>query len=81
MMTLIRLLPFMIGEFVEMDNSHWNCLLQLWDICSIVCAFEVTDSDAIHLAWLIEAYLEEFFDVPMTPKLHYLVHLPKQISL
>ena len=74
----------MIGSFVETDNDHWHCFLQLWDICSIVCAFEVTDSDAIHLAWLVEAYLEELstlYRITMTPKLHYLLHLPKQISL
>ena len=48
----------------------------------MVWAFEVTTGDAAHLAWLVEAYLEEFFtlyDVPMTPRLHYLVHLPQQI--
>ena len=82
MMTLVTLLPFMVGNYVERSDSHWECFLQLWDICSIVCAFEVTDGDAIQLAWLMETYLEEFFtlyDVTMTPKLHYLVHLPQQI--
>jgi len=48
--------------------------------CVFFCLMPFT-----YLAWLIEAYLEEFFfvlyDVSMTPKLHYLVHLPKQISL
>ena len=43
------------------------------------CSFGIS---AAHLAWLVEAYLEEFFilyDVAMTPKQHYLVHLPQQI--
>jgi len=74
----------MIGNFVETDDNHWQSFLQLWDICSIVLVFEVTDGDAIHLAWLVEAYLEElslFYDKTMTPKLHYLLHLPKQMSL
>ena len=79
MMTLIRLLPFMVGNYVERNDNHWECFLQLWDICSMVCAFEVTAGDAAHLAWLVQAYLEEFYDVPMTPKLHYLVRLPQQI--
>ena len=77
MMTLIRLLPFMIGNYVERNDKHWECFLQLCDICSMVC--EVTTSDATHL---VEAYLEEFFilyNVLMTLKLHYLVHLPQQI--
>ena len=72
MMTLIRLLPFMIGNYVERNDNHWECFLQLWDICSMVCAFEVRAGDAAHLAWLVQAYLEEFFilyDVPMTQQI------------
>ena len=42
MMTLIRLLPLMVGNYVERNDKHWECFLQLWDICSMVCAFEVT---------------------------------------
>ena len=78
-MTLIRILPFMIGSYVERDDNHWECLLILWDICCIVSAFEVT---AAHLAWLIEIYLESFtslYEDPITPKFHYLVHLPQQM--
>ena len=81
MMTLIRLLPFMVGNYVERNDSHWECFLQLWGIYSMVCAFEVTTGDAAHLAWLVEANLEEFFmlyDVPMTPS-YIIVQLPQQI--
>ena len=68
-MTLIRILPFMIGSYVERDDNHWECLLILWDICCIVSAFEVTEDDAAHLAWLIEIYLESFTSL----------HLPQQM--
>ena len=81
-MTLIRILPFMIGSHVEVDDDHWECLLVLWDICSIVSAFEVTEDDVTHLAWLIEIYLESFtslYEESAPPKFHYLVHLPQQI--
>ena len=81
-MTLIRILPFMIGSYVERNDDHWECLLVLWDVCSIVSAFEVTEDDATHLAWLIEIYLESFtslYEESLTPKFHYLVHLPQQI--
>lgn len=82
MMTLVRLLPFIIGKYVETDNDHWECFLALWDICSIASAFEVTEDDATHLAWLVEVYLESFtslYGESITPKMHYLVHLPQQI--
>ena len=72
MMTLIRLLPLMIGNYAEKDDSHWECFLQLWDICSMVCAYEVTAIDPAHVAWLVEAYLEEFLS-------NDLIHLPQQI--
>ena len=72
----------MIGEFVGKEDSHWLCFLLLWDICSVASAFEVTEADAVHLAWLVEVYLEAFtslYGTSVTPKMHYLVHLPQQI--
>ena len=47
MMTLIRLLPLMVGNYVERNDKHWECFLQLWDICNMVCAFEVTTGDGL----------------------------------
>ena len=82
MMTLVRRLPLFIGDLVDHDDDHWECFLLLWDICSVVCSFEVTIDDATHLGWLIETYLEAFtslYGTSVTPKMHYLVHLPKQI--
>lgn len=83
-MTLIRLLPFMIGSFIDDDDEHWQCFLLLWDICSLTTAFTVSKSDAKYLAWLVEMYLKTFkeqYDVTITPKLHYLVHLPQQMLM
>ena len=82
MMTLVRLLPFVIGEFVEGDDEHWSCFLLLWDICCLSTAFEVTKADATQLTWLIEVYLESFtslYAVSVIPKMHFLIHLPEQI--
>ena len=82
MMTLIRLLPFMIGGFVDEDD-HWNCFLLLWDISTMACAYSVTENDALQLAWVVEMYLESYKDLygdsTITPKMHHLVHLPEQI--
>ena len=85
MMTLIRLLPLMIGDKIDKEDEHWECFLLLWDICSYTCRFEVTQEDSIHLAWIVQTYLEAFLDLygekSITPKLHHLVHLPEQIQL
>lgn len=83
-MTLVRHLPLFIGDLVDRDDDHWECFLLLWDICSVVCSFELTTDDVTHLGWLIETYLEAFtslYGASVTPKMHYLVHLPKQILM
>ena len=49
MMTLVRHLPLFIGDLVDRDDDHWECFLLLWDICSVVCSFELTTDDATHL--------------------------------
>ena len=51
-MTLMRLLPFMIGSLIDDCDEYWHCFLLLWDICSLTSAFAVTKSDARYLAWL-----------------------------
>ena len=73
----------MVGKFVEEDDEHWNTFLLLWDICSIALKFEVTASDTVKLAWMVETYLEAFVSLygatQLTPKMPHLVHLPQQI--
>ena len=85
MMNLVRLLPFLIGKFVGYDD-HWECFLVLLSICDMVCSFEVHPDDPAKLAWLVQMYLETFsalysVEFPITPKMHYLLHLPKQMTL
>jgi hypothetical protein len=86
MMTLIRLFPFLIGDYVEDDDDHWECFRLLWAICDMSCSFQVAADDPTKLAWLVQAYLEAFTtlyspEYKVTPKMHYLIHLPKQMKL
>ena len=81
-MTLACLLPFMIGDLVPGDDKHWDCFLTLWDICSIACAYEVAVADAAHLAWLVQiSFTQLYTGVSVPPKVHFLIHLPKQILM
>jgi len=82
MMTFVRFLPFMIGHYIPQGNEHWECFLLLWDICNATSAFQVTESDTLKLAWMVEAYLESYttlYTTTLPPKFHYLLHLPNQI--
>ncbi|XP_019863211.1 PREDICTED: uncharacterized protein LOC109592100 [Amphimedon queenslandica] len=69
MMTLIRLLPFLSGSYIDDDDVHWDCYCLLWLICDMI----------------VKAYLECFTflysHINVTPKMHYLIHLPEQMEL
>ena len=82
-MTLLRLLPFLIGDLIPEEDSNWECLLLLHAICSICTAFAVTEEHVVKLEWLIQAHHELFVKLygkeAMTPKFHFAVHLPSQM--
>lgn len=61
MITLVKLFPLTTGDLVDEEDEHWKCFLLLWDICSIVLAYEVSPNDPVRLAWLVETYLEGFY--------------------
>jgi len=72
----------MIGSHIPQGDEHWEGFLLLWDICNATSAFEVTESDTLKLAWMVEAYLESYttlYTTTLPPKFHYLLHLPNQI--
>ena len=83
MKTLVRLFPFIVGEYVPESDEHWSLLLTLWDICTMVTSFTVTEEDATDIAWKIEVLLETYCELypnsSFVPKMHYLVHLPDEI--
>lgn len=83
-MTLIRLLPFLIGEMVPEGDDHWECFLMLWTICNICTAFSLREEHSEELAWLIEAHHELYITLygkeKATPKFHFMVHLASQIK-
>ncbi len=81
--TLIRLLPFILGEVIPEEDDHWLCLLVLWDICTLVSVFQVNEGDAAQLSWSVQLFLEMYVDLygesTITPKMHYLLHLPQDM--
>ena len=85
MMTLVRLLLFLVGDYIEYDN-HWECYLLLLSVCDMCCAFEVQPDDPAKLSWLVQTYLELFASLysstySITPKMHYMTHFPQQMIM
>ena len=83
MWLLGRLLPLMVGSYVPEDDAHWICFLNSLRILCIATAFEITEDAIAVLSMLIEDYLHQFNELypnSVTPKMHYLLHLPCQIE-
>lgn len=78
-MTFMRLLTLLIGDLIRNHDPSWECILLLHTICSTSTAFAVTQEHSPELAWLVEAHHEMFCKDTITPKMHILIHLPKQI--
>ena len=80
---LIHLLPLMIGDLIPEDNSYWGCFLILLDIVDFVCAPETTVCVAGYLRDLIKEHHVKFRQLyphnHLTPKFHYLIHMPQWI--
>ena len=82
MWLLGRLLPLMVGDRVPEDDAHWMCFINILRILCVVTAFEITPDAVDVLQTLIEDYLLQFnaiYPHSITPKMHYLLHLPSQI--
>ena len=83
MWNLAVYLPLIIGDQLPAGDSEWECFLILLDILQI-CMSWIQSTDLVdYLAVLTEMYLRKFHEcyplASITPKQHYLVHLPSQI--
>ena len=73
-----------VGKYVLDNDTHWKCYVQLLRILTVSMAIEVTEDTISVLSLLTRDYLEMFnslYPDSITPKLHYLLHLPRQIQL
>ena len=80
MWCLGRFLPILIGDKIPNDYPYWDNFLSHRQIMDEVFA-PITRPDRMdYSAMLIEDFLEEFKELypdrPLTPKMHYLVHIP-----
>lgn len=75
---LLRLLPWMLGNHVEVWNVFYSVLLDLLDAVEALCA-------CVHVQDLVELFLTKnkkmFPDERIKPKAHYMLHYAKEIEM
>lgn len=83
MKNLACLLPFMIGEHIEEEEEHWMNFLRLTQIAMLCISPIVSENTVVLLRQLIATHNQCFRhlypDIIFTPKMHYMVHFPKQL--
>ena len=81
MWCLGRFLPLLVGDVVPEDSAHWEHFLMLLHIMEFLFAQRVSVATTEHMATiLIETFLSTWEELypsrSLTPKMHYLLHLP-----
>lgn len=80
MWCLGRFLPILIGDKIPSNYAYWENFLCHLVIMDEVFAPITSEERADYLGMLIEDFLEDFTALyperPLTPKMHYLVHIP-----
>lgn len=73
-------LPLIVGDLVPSENLHWENYLMLLDIVDEIFAPVTTPDRADYVAMMVEDFLEGFNELypsrPLTPKMHFMVHMP-----
>ena len=73
----------MVGDKVPAGDDFWLNYMDLLNIVDLLLAPELTEDDVAHLSVLIEDHHLEFVRLyphaSVTPKMHYLIHMPRLI--
>ena len=81
-LTLCRILPYFIGVQVPHECDRWTNFLRLLQITLLATSF-VTADTAGQLSQLVAThhmlFCEHYLTASVTPKMRYLIHLPKQL--
>lgn len=83
MWLLGRMLPMMVGNKVPAEDEYWLNFMDLLTIVDLLMAPKLTEDDVVFLSILISDHHHEFVNLyphaSITPKFHYLVHMPRLI--
>jgi len=80
MWCLGRCLPILLGDLIPEEHPYWNNFLLLLDIVNELFAPVTHPHRADYLSIIVGEFLEDFKEFypnrPLTPKMHYMVHMP-----
>ena len=80
MALLARLFPFMVAHNIPEDDRFWMNFLVLLSIVDLLMAPQITHDKVAYLQLLVQQHHEEFValypEEVVTPKMHYMVHMP-----
>ena len=77
MWCLLLFLPFLIGDFIDEGNKHWQLFILLRQICDIIFAPVATKGLAMLLKQLVidhHTLFKSLYDRPLIPKHHFMTH-------
>ena len=83
MWTLSRLLPVIVGNYINEDDDNWLHFLQLLDIMEYTFSPTVLSDTPAYLTMIISSnlttYKELYPEFSFIPKMHYMVHIPQYL--
>lgn len=81
MWLLGRILPLLIGDYIDVDDEYWLSFIKLMEIVDILFAPSTSQDHAAYIAALIDDHHHEFCRLYPTksviPKMHFMVHMPQ----
>ncbi|XP_065665654.1 uncharacterized protein LOC136087076 [Hydra vulgaris] len=84
-LTLINVLPFIIGVYIPEDDASWMNFFNLLKITLLCLSPMANENTANSLRCLIGTYNKNFVQIyseeSFIPKMQYLVHLPDQLFM
>ena len=83
MWLLGRLIPFLVGKYVDEDDAHWKNYLMLLEILDYLMAPDISEDEVGYLSFLImehhRVFIELYSSSNMIPKHHFMIHMARLI--
>ena len=83
MWCLLRFLPLMVSDLIEVDNKYWKLFVLFQEIADIIFSPVIYESTLLHFEELYADFLSRFKSlfpsVNIKPKYHFLIHFRSMV--